>query len=139
MSWRTCCGSGRCRRPTSPPPDLRELRELVRHRRQLVKVRTTSVKAGMRALLAKHNDPTWPRAVGPGHRTGLLDALVLPEPYAPRLASQRRLLLVLADEIDLGRGSSMHDRLRRRPGLPDAAEGQRDRPDLGRGVRRRDR
>ena len=36
------------------PPDLRELRELVRHRRQLVKL-STAVKAGMRALLAKHN------------------------------------------------------------------------------------
>ena len=36
------------------PPDLRELRELVRHRRQLVKL-ATAVKAGIRALLAKHN------------------------------------------------------------------------------------
>jgi transposase len=36
------------------PPGLRELRELVRHRRQLVKL-ATAVKAGIRALLAKHN------------------------------------------------------------------------------------
>ena len=36
------------------PPELRELRELVRHRRQLVKL-ATAVKAGIRALLAKHN------------------------------------------------------------------------------------
>ena len=36
------------------PPDLRELRELVRHRRQLVKL-ATSIKGGVRALLAKHN------------------------------------------------------------------------------------
>ena len=36
------------------PPQLRELRELVRHHRQLVKL-ATSVKAGLRALLARHN------------------------------------------------------------------------------------
>jgi transposase len=36
------------------PPELRELRELVRHRQQLVKL-ATSLKAGVRALLAKHN------------------------------------------------------------------------------------
>ena len=36
------------------PPELRELRELVRHRRQLVKL-ATSVKAGIRGLLAKHD------------------------------------------------------------------------------------
>jgi transposase len=35
------------------PPQLRELRELVRHRRQLVKA-CTSVKNGILALLAKH-------------------------------------------------------------------------------------
>ena len=35
------------------PPELRELRELVRHRRQLTKT-STSVKAQIRALLAKH-------------------------------------------------------------------------------------
>jgi hypothetical protein len=33
---------------------LRELRELVRHRRALVKL-STAVKAGVRALRAKHN------------------------------------------------------------------------------------
>jgi transposase len=36
------------------PPDLRELRELVRHRRQLLKL-ATSITGGVRALLAKHN------------------------------------------------------------------------------------
>ena len=36
------------------PPELRELRELVRHRQQMVKV-GTATKAGIRALLAKHN------------------------------------------------------------------------------------
>jgi transposase len=39
------------------PPDLRELRELVRHRRQLVKL-ATAVKAGIRALLAPTSSGT---------------------------------------------------------------------------------
>jgi transposase len=39
------------------PPDLRELRELVRHRRQLVKL-ATAIKAGIRALLAARSAGT---------------------------------------------------------------------------------
>jgi transposase len=85
------------------PPDLRELRELVRHRRQLVKL-ATAVKAGIRALLAKHNIRLSATQLESDTATGLLDALTLPGTYATRLASQRRLMLVLADEIaDRGR------------------------------------
>lgn len=96
------------------PPELRELRELVRHRRQLVKA-ATSVKAGVRALLAKHNIRLTATQLDGDTATGLMDALDLPGSYAQRLASQRRLLLVLADEIasvevDLAR------RLRHHPG-----------------------
>jgi len=80
------------------PPDLRELRELVRHRRQLVKL-STAVKASIRALLAKHNIPLTATQLEGDTATGLIDALVLPGTYAQRLASQRRLMLVLADEI----------------------------------------
>jgi transposase len=96
------------------PPDLRELRELVRHRRQLVKL-STSVKAGMRALLAKHNIRLSATQLDSDTATGLLDALVLPGTYAQRLASQRRLMLVLADEI-ASTEVELHGRLRRHPG-----------------------
>jgi transposase len=97
-SWRTCCGWARCPRAYIAPPDLRELRELVRHRRQLVKL-ATSVKAGIRVLLAKHNIRLSATDLESDTATGLLDALDLPGTYAKRLASQRRLMLVLADEI----------------------------------------
>jgi len=96
------------------PPDLRELRELVRHRRQLVKL-STSVKAGMRALLAKHNIRLAATQLDSDTATGLLDALTLPGTYAQRLASQRRLMLVLADEI-ASVEVELHGRLRNHPG-----------------------
>jgi Transposase and inactivated derivatives len=96
------------------PPDLRELRELVRHRRQLVKM-STSVKAGMRALLAKHNIRLAATQLDSDTATGLLDALSLPGTYAQRLASQRRLMLVLADEI-ASVEVELHGRLRHHPG-----------------------
>ena len=80
------------------PPELRELRELVRHRRQLVKL-STATKAGVRALLAKHNIRLPATDLDGDTATGLLDAVDLPGTYAIRLAGQRRLLLVLADEI----------------------------------------
>lgn len=80
------------------PPDLRELRELVRHRRALVKL-STATKAGVRALLAKHNIRLAASDLDGDKAIDLMDALQLPGGYATRLAAQRRLLLVLADEI----------------------------------------
>ena len=59
------------------PPDLRELRELVRHRDRLTKA-NSSVKAGMRGLLAKHNialPVVRPESLRGGQ---LLDAVDLP-------------------------------------------------------------
>ncbi len=96
------------------PPELRELRELVRHRRQLVKL-ATAVKAGIRALLAKHNIRLSATQLESDTATGLLDALALPGTYAQRLASQRRLMLVLADEIAAVE-VDLHARLRHHPG-----------------------
>ena len=96
------------------PPDLRELRELVRHRRQLVKL-ATAVKAGVRALLAKHNIRLPASDLDGDTATTLMDALSLPGTYAQRLASQRRLLLVLADEI-ASVEIDLHTRLRHHPG-----------------------
>jgi transposase len=80
------------------PPDLRELRELVRHRQQLVKL-STSTKNGVRALLAKHNVRIAARQVDGDGAIAVLDSLALPGTYAIRLAAQRRLLLALAEEI----------------------------------------
>lgn len=80
------------------PPELRELRELVRHRQKLVKLQT-AVKAGVRALLAKHNIRIPGRDLNGGTAIAVLDQLQLPGTYATRLASQRRLLMVLHDEI----------------------------------------
>jgi transposase len=119
------------------PPELRELRELVRHRRQLVKL-ATAVKAGIRALLAKHNIRLSATQLESDTATGLLDALSLPGTYAQRLASQRRLLMVLADEI-ASVEVDLHTRLGHHPGYCKPAEGEGHRPDPGRGVRRRDR
>jgi len=80
------------------PPELRELRELVRHRRQLVKL-ATATKNGVRGLLAKHNIRVPGSHLETDTAIELLDALQLPGTYAIRLAAQRRLMLVLADEI----------------------------------------
>ena len=99
------------------PPDLRELRELVRHRRQLVKL-ATAVKAGIRALLAKHNIRLPATQLESDTATGWLDALTLPGTYATRLAWQRRLMLVLADEI-AATEVELARRLRHHPGYRD--------------------
>jgi transposase len=96
------------------PPDLRELRELVRHRRQLVKL-ATSIKGGVRALLAKHNIRLAASDLDGDMAVALMDALELPGTYATRLASQRRLLMVLADEI-ASVEVDLHTRLRHHPG-----------------------
>jgi len=82
------------------PPELRELRELVRHRAKLVGVRTGQ-KASLHAVLGKCGViPTLGDLFGPGG-CKILDSLRLPEPYASRVASQRRLLLMLDNEIDM--------------------------------------
>jgi len=96
------------------PPDLRELRELVRHRRQLVKL-ATSLKGGVRALLAKHNIRLAASDLDGDSAVALMDALDLPGTYATRLASQRRMLLVIADEI-ASVEVDLHTRLRHHPG-----------------------
>ena len=81
------------------PPELRELRELVRHRRQLTTT-AASVKAQIRALLAMHGIRL--PASCPESRAGQdqLDAVTLPECAAGRLESRRRLMLMLDNEID---------------------------------------
>jgi transposase len=80
------------------PVEVRELRELVRYRHKLVGDRA-AVKASIHAVLGKCGViPEVADIFGPvGAR--ILDALVLPEPYAARVASQRRILEVLTVEI----------------------------------------
>jgi transposase len=75
----------------------------------------TAVKAGIRALLAKHNIRLSATDLTGDTATGILDALALPGTYATRLASQRRLMLVLADEI-AATEVELHRRLRHHPG-----------------------
>ena len=82
------------------PPDLRELRELVRHRQKLIKV-STSVKSGIRAGLAKHGIRLAVSALESPMGQQMLDGVALPGIYADRLESQRRMLLLICQEIDL--------------------------------------
>jgi transposase len=92
------------------PPELRELRELVRYRAKLVCLRT-GLKAQLKAVLAKHclhppvND-LWGVA-GPRW----LDEVQLPDGYATRVESLRDLVALFDREIDMLE-RSIHQRLR---------------------------
>jgi transposase len=91
------------------PVELRELRELVRLRHKLVQLRT-AVNESLHAVLGKCGQiPALGDLFGPGG-TKLLNSLRLPEPYASRVASQRRLLLMLDNEVDLV-AHTIHHRL----------------------------
>jgi transposase len=80
------------------PPEVRELRELVRYRHKLVGERS-AIKASIHAVLGKCGViPPIADIFGPVG-TKMLDALVLPEPYGSRVASQRRIIAVLSAEI----------------------------------------
>jgi hypothetical protein len=77
------------------PPELRELRELVRYRAKLVCIRT-GLKAQVKAVLAKHclHPPVkdlW-GVVGPRW----LDEITLPDGYRARVDSLRRLVAAFA-------------------------------------------
>lgn len=80
------------------PPQVRELRELVRYRHKLVGDRA-AIKASIHAVLGKCGViPEISDIFGPvGSK--MLDALVLPEPYGSRVASQRRIMAALSGEI----------------------------------------
>ena len=105
---------GRFPRAYIAPVELRELRELVRHRDKLVRVRTAQ-KASVHAVLGKCGViPELGDMFGPGGQK-ILDSLRLPEPYASRVASQRRLLLMLDNEVDIAE-HAIHQRLKDDPG-----------------------
>lgn len=96
------------------PPDVRDLREVVRHRAKLVALRT-NLKAQVHAVLAKQGVPV---AISDVFDVGgriFLDGLELPGEFAARLASLRRLIGTLDFEIDIA-GRRVQARLRDHPG-----------------------
>jgi transposase len=80
------------------PPAVRALREVVRYRHKLVQQRT-SCKDQVHAVLAKLGIPVTHSGVF-GTGGGLwLDRLVLPAPYAAKVASLRALIAVLDGQV----------------------------------------
>src|SRR5260370_40784153 len=80
------------------PPDVRELRELVRYRAKLVRLRS-GLKAQVHAGMGKHGGlPARVDMFGPGG-TAQLDALHMAAGYASRLEPLRRLVRVYDPEI----------------------------------------
>ena len=81
------------------PPELRELRELVRYRAKLVCIRT-GLKAQVKAVLAKHclHPPVKDLWGVAGPRW--LDSIELPDGYRLRVDSYGDLVGVLDGEID---------------------------------------
>ena len=82
------------------PPEVRELRELVRYRAKLVALRT-SAKAQVHACDGQARDlaPAFDDMFGPGGQV-LLDKMALDQPYCYRVDSLRHLVDVFDDEID---------------------------------------
>jgi transposase len=80
------------------PPEVRELRELVRYRAKLTALRT-SAKAQIHAVMAKLGIlPPMTEMFGPGGQK-LLDAMDFPGPYGLRVESLRDLLEIYDREI----------------------------------------
>ena len=80
------------------PPELRELRELVRYRDKLVRLRS-GLKAQVHAVMGKHGVlPARVDMFGPGG-TAQLDALDLPVGYSCRLESLRDLIATYDREV----------------------------------------
>ena len=96
------------------PPEVRELRELVRYRAKLVALRT-SAKAQVHAVMAKCGVlPELDDMFGPGGQV-LLGQDAAPQPYRYRVDSLRRLVEVFDDEVDIAE-SQVHKRLGRHRG-----------------------
>src|SRR6202023_3540526 len=81
------------------PPEVRELRELVRYRAKLGRLRT-GLKAQVHAVMGKHGVlPAVNDMWGPGG-TAQLDALGLPMAYSHRLERLRELVATYSREIN---------------------------------------
>src|SRR5215472_14760341 len=82
------------------PPEIRGLREAIRHRSKLVATRS-ALKAQVHAVLAKQGvQPTMSDLFGPGGQKFLED-LQLDAPYNARVGSLRRLIDAFTFEIDV--------------------------------------
>jgi transposase len=80
------------------PPEVRELREMVRYRHKLVRLRS-GLKAQVHAVMGKHGViPARVDMFGPGG-TAQLDALDLPIGYSTRLESLRDLIAIYDREV----------------------------------------
>jgi transposase len=82
------------------PRRVRELRELTRYRVKLVRLRT-SCKDQVHAILAKLGVPVTCAGIFGVWGSTWLDGLELPQPYAGKMASLRKICAVLGDEITL--------------------------------------
>ena len=80
------------------PHQVRELRELTRYRHKLVRLRT-SCKDQVHAILAKLGIPVTCTGIFGVWGSTWLDGLELPQPYAGKMASLRKVCAVLAGEI----------------------------------------
>ena len=118
--YRDCCDLldrmrlGKLPEAWVAPPEVRELRELVRYRARLVCL-CTGLKAQLKAVLAKHNarppvNDLW-GVKGPAW----LDLLQLPRPHMMRIESLRGLVDAYDEQIDLLE-EEIHVRLRRHSG-----------------------
>jgi transposase len=82
------------------PHQVRGLRELTRYRHKLVRLRT-SCKDQVHAILAKLGIPVTCSDIFGAWGSTWLDGLALPQPYAGKMASLRKVCTVLAGEIAL--------------------------------------
>lgn len=80
------------------PHQVRELRELTRYRVKLVRLRT-SCKDQVHAILAKLGIPVTCTDIFGAWGSVWLDGLELPQPYAGKMASLRKVCAVLSGEI----------------------------------------
>jgi transposase len=96
------------------PPDVRDLREVVRHRAKLVMLRS-SLKSQVHSVLAKCGVAVSMSDLFDVGGTLFLDGLNLPGEFGARVASLRRLINDLGFEIDIA-GKRVQARLRDDPG-----------------------
>jgi transposase len=92
------------------PPDVRDLREVVRHRAKLVALRT-NLKSQVHSVLAKQGVKVTLSDVFDVGGTVFLNGLDLPGEFGARVASLRRLIGLLDFEIDTA-GRRVQTRLR---------------------------
>jgi transposase len=96
------------------PPEVRDLRELVRHRAKLVAVRS-GCKCQVHAVVATCGIPVRMSDLFGQAGNQLLDQLALPTAFQARVNSLRRLIMTLDAEIELFSGM-IRARLARHPG-----------------------